>query len=191
MQENKELLNNNNGNLAGINQLIQRLQKEDVRNLMTFKRFQVIFVVFIVFYGFVFVLNPFSDFELRYRITGICYVFAFVIFGLIFRKYYRDYKSIDYSLPVADMLKKAAERYSFQYKNTWWVIPPLLLIDAGITISLFHRIAGFTTWERIGLVQLVYVPIMIIAFLIGVLIWYKRQKPLRDAALKLLDELLG
>jgi hypothetical protein len=189
MQEKKEMLNNSNGNGTEMIRLVQRLQKEDTRNLLTFKRFQWIFIVFIIFYGFVFVLNPFSDFELRYRITGICYVLAFVIFGLVFRKYYREYKSIDYSLPVSAMLKKAAERYSFQYKNTWWVIPPLLLIDAGITIAFFHRIAGFTTWERIGLVQLFYIPIMIMAFLIGVLIWYKRQKPLRDAALQLLDEL--
>lgn len=191
MQENKEMLNNSNGDKAELNRLVQRLQKEDTRNLLTLKRFQWIFIGLISFYSIVFILNPLAGFELRYRLTGICYVLAFVIFGLIFRKYYREFKSIDYSLPVSDMLQKAAERYSFRNKNTWWVIPPLLLIDAGLTITLFHRITGFTTWERIGLVQLLYIPIMIIAFLFGVRNWYKRQKPLRDAALELLDELHG
>ena len=189
MQGNNETMSKPNGNGVEINQLVQRLHKEDSRNLRLFKRFQWIFFVCIIVYSFLFIFNPFDDLGLSYRITGICYVLGFIIFGLIFRKNYRKYKSIDYSLPVSEMLQKAADRYSFQYKNMWVVIFPLLLIDAGLTLSICQRYTAFTVWERIGLVQLVYIPVLTISFLIGLLFWYKQQKPLRDAALKLLEEL--
>jgi hypothetical protein len=189
MNEMNEIANKNNGNGAEINSLIRRLQKEDTRNLLVFKRFQWILLVFVIFYSFIFIANPFEDIGLPVRITGICYVIGFLFFGLIFRKYYQEYKSIDYSLPVSEMLQKAAERYNFRYKKTWVTIFPLLLIDAGITISFFQRLSALEPWQRIGLVQMIYIPTLTISFLIGVLFWYKRQKPLRDAALKLLDEL--
>jgi len=176
-------------NGADINKLVQRLKKEDTRNLQTFKRFQWMFLVLVILYSFIFIFNPFEELEWIYRLTGICFVSAFIIFGLIFRKYYREYKSIDYTLPVIEMLKKAADRYSLQYKKLWITIFPVLLIDAGVTISFFQRLSNYAPWERIGLVQLLYIPTMIISALIGIWIWYKRQKPLRDGALKLLEEL--
>jgi|WetSurSiteA1Bulk_404760.scaffolds.fasta_scaffold01118_3 hypothetical protein len=189
MQVNNDILQNNKGNGTEINQLVQRLQKEDNRNLMTFKRFQGIFVGFILVYSFIFIFNPWTDLGLSYRITGVCYVLGFFLFGMIFRKYYREYKAINYSLPVSEMLQKAAERYRLQYRKTWVVIFPLLFIDAGMTITFYQRFTAYAPWKIIGLVQLVYIPTLILGFLIGVLIWYKRQKPLRDAAIKLLDEL--
>ncbi len=184
-----DIIHNTKGNGADINKLVQRLKKEDTRNLMTFKRFQWIFLVFVILYSFIFIFNPFEKMEWIYRLTGVSYVAAFVIFGLLFRKYHREYKSIDYALPVTEMLKKAADRYSLQYKKLWITIFPVLLIDAGVTISYFQRLTDFAPWERIGLVQLLYIPTMIISALIGIWIWYKRQKPLRDMALKLLEEL--
>jgi hypothetical protein len=189
MKENNQLITHYTVNGAEINSLILRLQKEDSRNLKTFKNFQWIFLVFIIIYGFIFIVNPFLDRGLLDRITGICYILGFIIFGWVFRKYYREYKTIDYSLPVAEMLQKAANRYKLRNRKTLIIIIPVLLIDAGITISIFQRYTAFTPWERIGLVQIMYIPTLIISFLIGVWIWYKKQKPLRDEALKLLDEL--
>jgi cytochrome c oxidase subunit IV len=86
------------------------------------------------------------------------------------------------------MLKKAAGRYDLKNRFSLWVILPLLLIDAGITVSYFQRLTGFAPWERIGLVQIIYIPVLLTAFLVGVLFWRKRQKPLRDTALILLKE---
>jgi len=189
MKNVNQLITNNSENGTDFNSLIQRLQKEDSRNLKTFKNFQWIFLVFIFIYGFIFIVNPFIDRGWLDRLTGVCYILGFLIFGLIFRKYYHEYKSIDYSLPVAEMLMKAADRYELKLKKIWIVIIPVLLIDAGITISIFKGFTAFTSWERIGLVQLFYLPTMCISFLIGIAIWYKRQKPLRDEALKLLKEL--
>ncbi len=189
MKEDNEITGNSIGNGTEINSLMHRLQKEDTRNRMIFKRFHWIFMAFIIVYSFLFIFNPFEETGWPDRIIGICYVLAFLFFGWIFRKYYRDYASIDYSLPVAEMLQKAVQRYQLQYRKTWIVIFPLLLIDAGTTLSFFPRLSLYSAWERIGLVQLIYIPTLIIATLIGVLIWYKRQKPLRDEARKLLDEL--
>ena len=168
--------------------LTQQLQKEDARNLRVFKNFRYIFLAMIIFYSLLMIVNPDSDLSWFDRIAGGCYVIAFIILAWLFRKYHREYSTIDYSLPVAEMLEKAATRYSLKKRNSLIIIIPLALIDVGLTLSYAHR-GIFSPDQWIWGGQLVYFSVLAIAFLIGVWIWYKRQKPLRDKALKLLEEL--
>ncbi len=53
----------------------------------------------------------------------------------------------------------------------------------------YENLEAYSPFARILLVQAFYLPTMAISFLIGVLIWYKKQKPLRDKALKLIEEI--
>lgn len=155
-----------------------------------FRNFRYIFLVMIIFYSLLLIVNPDSDLSWFDRIAGGCYVLAFIILALLFRKYHREYSTIDYSLPVAEMLEKAATRYSLRKRNSLIIIIPLILIDVGLTLSFSQRDI-FSPAKIILVVQLVYIPVLVIAFLIGVWIWYKRQKPLRDRALKLREELIA
>jgi hypothetical protein len=72
-----------------------------------------------------------------------------------------------------------------------FMLPSILLIDAALVIS---EISEWTTVEllnRILYVQAFYIPIMLISAFTGYLIWRRKQKPIRDAALRLLEELKG
>jgi len=72
-----------------------------------------------------------------------------------------------------------------------FMLPSILLIDAALVIS---EISEWTTVEllnRILYVQAFYIPVMLISAFTGYLIWRRKQKPIRDAALRLLEELKG
>jgi len=189
MENNHDNTQQPTGNGAQMNELMHRLQKEDARNLRIFKNFRGIFAVFIVFYTLFFIVNPMKELKLPERVTGVCYVLAFVVFAWVFRKHYKEYSTIDYALPVTEMLEKAVKRYALQHRKSLILIIPLLLIDCGITITFYRHLDVFSPLQRIGLVQVVYIPTLILSYLIGVWIWYKRQKPIRDKALRLLEEL--
>lgn len=190
MNEKNHIHANNEINGLDLSLLTQRLKKEDDKNLRMFRNFRYIFLVMIIFYSLLLIVNPDSDLSWFDRIAGGCYVLAFIILALLFRKYHREYSTIDYSLPVAEMLEKAATRYSLRKRNSLIIIIPLILIDVGLTLSFSQRDI-FSPAKMILVVQLVYIPVLVIAFLIGVWIWYKRQKPLRDRALKLREELIA
>lgn len=177
------------GNGIELNILMGKLQAEDARNLRIFNSFRYLFPVLMVLYGLLFIVNPTSEFDWLDRLSGLCYVLAFGVFAWLFRKYYHEYRSIDYALPVAEMLRKAADRYSLWQRKTLILIVPLLLIDAGISISSSRHQDYMSPVKWALIVQLTYVPLLCISFLIGVWIWYRRQKPLRERALSLLAEL--
>ena len=143
----------------------------------------------IVFYTLLMIVNPDPELLLHHRISGLCYVISFTIFVLLFRKFHNDFRKIDYSLPSSEMFAKAAERYKLTLKRYLVVVLPLLLIDAGITISEYYRWTSIEPINRILLVQAFYIPILLISGFIGYLIWRKRQKPLRDGALQILNDL--
>lgn len=172
-----------------LDQLTQRLKREDTRNLRISNNFRYLFLVMIILYSLLFIVNPDHDLCWPDRISGMCFVLAFVVFAWLFQKYYQEYRSIDYSRPVAEMLQMAAKRYSLRNRKSLIMIIPLLLIDIGITISFSQHREMFTPGKWIWVVQVVYIPVLAISFLIGVWIWYRRQKPIRDRTLKLLDEL--
>jgi hypothetical protein len=176
----------NNGELKP---LIEKLKKEDIRYRGIYKRFLWIFYIMIILYAAFFILNPGKELTLTDRISVACFVLAFIVFAILFRGYYREFKQIDYSLPVSMMLRNAVKRYRLKLTRSFFLFIPILLIDAGVSITNFPRFTNLTPWERIGLVQLVYIPLMMAGALIGILIWYKRHKPIRDEANRLINEL--
>ena len=107
----------------------------------------------------------------------------------MFRKYHREYRSIDYALPVAEMLQKAAERYRLWQRKTLVLVVPLLLVDAAVSISTGRHQHFTDPYRWVLLVQMVYIPLISVSFLIGVAIWYYKQRPIREGALRLLAEL--
>lgn len=176
-------------NFVNMDTLVINLKNEDSRNLRLMKNFKWIYFVMIIVYTLLLVVNPDPELDIYHRISGLCYVVSFVFFWLIFRKYHKEYSEIDYSLPLFDMLTKAAERYKMGYKNFLLVIPPILLIDVGLTISFTDHLGSTEFINKILFIQAIYIPVICISGFIGYMIWKKRQKPLRDGALQLLKEL--
>jgi hypothetical protein len=181
--------NNEPNNLINMEALLKDLKHEDARNLRMMKSFKWIFLVMIIIYAGLMVVNPDPELMLHHRITGMCYVIAFALFYLVFRKYNTEFSNIDYSLPSSEMLARAAKRYELKFRRYLNVLPSLLLIDAGLTISEFYRWSNFGPVQRILLIQAFYIPLILISALVGYLIWRGKQRHLRDQSLALLKEL--
>lgn len=181
---------NTNKKFDSIDSLVVNLKKEDLKNLNLMKIFKWIYLVMIIAYTLLMVVNPDSDLKLHNRISGICYVVAFGIFMLIFRKYHKEYSEIDYTVPVVEMLSKATKRYKFRWKSIVITLPSLILIDIGVVLSSYFDTPEID-WYRVFYFQLFYFTLMFISGFIGYLIWKKKQKPLYEGAMQLLKELEG
>lgn len=181
--------NNEPANIIDMDALLLKLKNEDFRQTKQMKNFKWMYFGMIIFYSLLLIVNPDPELALHHRISGLCYVISFGFFWLFFRKYHKKFNQIDYSLPLSEMLEKAANRYKNKIKNYLILIPPLVLLDIGLTISFSYRLASMGIMNRIFLVQAIFVPVMLISGFIGYLVWRKRQKPLRDGVLKILKEL--
>jgi hypothetical protein len=87
------------------------------------------------------------------------------------------------------MLKEAAKRYKLFQRKTILATLPVLLIDVGMVLITFDPGQPGSLLRTILITQALLIPAMGIGLFIGTRIWRKRQKPLRDAALKMINEL--
>jgi len=197
MNNQVKLNRNNNGiqnnqkqnNFIDMDTLLINLKNEDARNLRKMKNFKWMFFIMVIIYTLLMIVNPDSELQLHHRISGLCYVVSFTFFAFLFRKYSKEFSKIDYSLSSAEMFKKAVERHNLTFPRYLIVLPSLLFIDIGLTISEYYRWSSIEPLNRILIVQAILIPIFILSGFIGYLIWRKRQKPLRDGALQILKEL--
>lgn len=180
-------LENMDGKLVSIDSLVSRVKAEDAKNLRMTKSFQWMYIVLIVLYAALLIFDP--TIKSIDRIIGVFYIASFIAFIMIFHKGYKEFKNIDYSLPVIEMLRKTAERYRLRVDKLLFLIIPILLMDGGVTLRFYNDLLPMSPLNRVLIVQAFYIPTMIISAMIGILIWRKKQKPLRDRALELIKEL--
>lgn len=171
--------------------LIEKLKAEDAKYLRISRNFRVLYWIMIILYSALFLINPDKELHLTDRVSGLCYVLTFTAFLILFRKFYKELKSVDYHAPTVLMLKNAVKRYRLFRPRQAFALIPLLTLDIGLTLSFIDRLGDHPLMHRILLVQAFYIPVMGIAFLIGVWTWYAKYKPLRDKALELLKDLEG
>lgn len=176
-----------NGNLIDMNSLINKVKAEDTKNLYLTNTFQWVYIVLIIIYSASLIFDP--NLNNVDRIVGAFYIASFIAFILIFRKGYKEYKNINYSLPVIEMLRETAHRYRLRVDRLLTLIIPVLLMDVSVTLRFYDDLLPMSPLIRVLIVQAVYIPVFAISALIGILIWSKKQKPLRNNALKLIEEL--
>lgn len=178
-----------NGNSIDLELLVNNVKNEDAKNLHITKYFLWIYIIMVVVYSGLMVFNPDKDLTTRDRISGSFYVASMIAFALIFRKGYKEFKSIDYTLPVIEMLRSVAKRYHLRSRKFVELSIPILLMDVGLTISFYNRMLPISPIERILLIQAIYIPVMTFSGFLGYLKWRRKQKPLHDNALQLIAEL--
>lgn len=150
-----------------------------------------LYLIFSIFYIFLFIINPDPALTSNDRITGLSFVVAFIIGTIYFVWEYRNFKKVDYSLPIITILEKTEKRYRF-FRSKWIpVIFIVAIVSFGITLSYVDRLAYWdvSLLGKILAIQGVYWAIMFIAGIIGYLIWRKRSRPIWKDAKTLLEEL--
>ncbi|WP_321376101.1 hypothetical protein [uncultured Draconibacterium sp.] len=174
MKQNKTSIN--------LQQLTQQLKNEDSRYAQLSKSFQIVYFVLTFIFSLLIIIHIIQKEPLSELLGPICFLVAMLSFAFFFRKYYQEYKNVDYARPTLIMLKNAAYRYQPFQRRTAWLLIPILLIDAGLAMnsSLVFDIL---------LLQMVWFGALVVAVCIGLVIWHFRYKPLRDNALQLIKEI--
>ncbi|RPH31359.1 MAG: hypothetical protein EHM93_13815 [Bacteroidales bacterium] len=186
-------MNNNlshaNESLPDTELFTSKLKKEDEYNLNISKSFFWIYIGFIGLYSIMMIVNIIFDRGFIRMFSQIFFILSFVSFILIFRYNLKIYKKIDYTLPLSEMLSAVVKRYQLRLGHFLIILIPIILMDAGLTLTFYEDLSPMNPLYRVLIVQVFYIPIMVISALIGILIWRKKQKPLKDRAIQLLEEL--
>ena len=173
-----------------LNQLIEGLRCEDDRNMHLTNRFKWLMWIFAPLYFCFFLFLLYEGESILKEIGFFFFSASFLFFALIFRNLNNEYKMVDYGIPTTEMLRKAAQRYEIWQTKTVKALFPALLAAIGVSLTSEEMIPNIDdTKIRIAVAFGAYLILLCIGFGIGYLIWHKRQKPLRDHALRLLEEL--
>ncbi|HNR69733.1 MAG TPA: hypothetical protein PKN24_16930, partial [bacterium] len=151
----------------------------------------VMFAVFTVFYLLLLVVNPDPDLPLYARIMGGCYVAAFGSFLFLLREQIYRSRSLDYSQPLPEFLTAYLPRLKFFNPLMIAVIPMLLLIDIGVTLTLLNNYwPDFEpTWLKVLSIQIPYWGIMASFLLFAQARWRRTKKPFADQIKEMLSDL--
>jgi len=121
------------------------------------------------------------------------FVVIVILIAIGLRSRYTEKDRIDYSLTTLELLKKTERRYRF-WNSEWIFIFVLILICNIATSIIFSFIPVSEVWTPLGLVvlaQMVYLPLLGIAFVAEWVSWKRVRKPLRDRTVELIKELEG
>jgi hypothetical protein len=176
---------NTNQSPIDLETLISGLKTEDARNLKLMLNMQRLIWAVAAIYILLSIFNLFLQVPWYKSFGAFIVLFVFIGYGLRSRIYRKKMESIDYGIPTIEMLAKAAHQYRLQTLrgNVVLEITLLLLVDIGICLMLHgNPIFSFL------FIQGFFVFVIASSFLVGYLIWRKRQKPLRDHAMALLKE---
>jgi hypothetical protein len=189
MEKTNEIMNGNHP--IDLDNLINRTQKEDARNRKLMKAVFILYVICTVLYSILLLFNPDPDLTLFHRLGGLCYVAAFLIGAIYFRREYKIYKKLDYTLPLLQLLERTEKRYRFFSRKWIPIIVVVVLIDLGISLTQHARDYPFIkeVADDVLIIQAGYWILMFIAGFLGYLLWKKRSYPIWKDSKTLLKEL--
>ena len=174
-----------------IENLMSRMQKEDKRKRNYVKTIFIVYLLFSVFLAVLLLINPDPDLDLADRISGLFYIAAFLFGSWYFRREYKMYKNMDYTLPLMQLLEKTEKRYRF-FNRKWLPISIIVvLIEIG---EIIPYINGFMVWNeevihRLFIMQALFLCALTVGASIGYIIWKKRTYAIWKDAKTLLSEL--
>ena len=172
-----------------LQQLVSGLKSEDSRYLGMTNSFKWIMWVLSPLYFLIFLVGVFVDRPEIDKIGFLFFSLGFFLFALVFKSLHAEYKAVDYGISTMEMLRKAARRYALWQSKTYLTIIPVLLCAIGFS---FTAQRGFPYESQSLRILVAFGSILLIlscSALVGYFIWRKRQKPLRDKALAILEEM--
>lgn len=183
-------MNKDNINQMDMGSLVKELEAKDTKYRKMMRRFQIMFFIFIFFYAGFFLFNPDPEITINDRVAGVCYVIAFTLFTLQFRKFYKTYKSVNYFDPVKKVLEDAEKRYRLWRKKTLITFISILLIDTATILLLYDSfIQEWTFWQFFWIIQICLIVVIVIGFTISYIRWRIESRPIWLSTKNLLKEL--
>lgn len=119
------------GSIGSLDDLIERLKKEDMLDRRRMRRMMVFFVIAGIIYSLIFALTwiapPDTDPAFHRLILGL-FALIFLSIGVVSAKRARKLSGINYAEPVGSFLKHAEQRCAFVNPRDLWFMVPYLII---------------------------------------------------------------
>jgi len=154
------------------------LETEEKESKRRYYRMYILYAIGAVAYFALYVLNPDADLTLANRLAGVCYVLAFAMLLLISRKRYSEMKRTSFLNSPFQFLKDARSRYIFWNKRQIWLIPVLLLVNLGTSLSVSKYLSDIEPIVGILVIQMAFWSLMIFGLYMGKKTWKKKKKPI-------------
>jgi hypothetical protein len=173
-----------------LDSFISELREKDEKARKYFRNFSILMTILVFFYFGLMVINPDKELTINQRISGICYVVAFIFGAVMFRNEYKKLSAKDYSQPLLIMLKEQTEKFRFFSIRFFKILLIPVILNIGLSIAPPRYIpTDWSQMKRILFLQVVYWTVMIIAMLISYLIASKKNKPYLDSINGIINEL--
>lgn len=173
-----------------LDSLINELKEKDEKARKYFRNFSILMTILVFFYFGLLIINPDKELTINQRISGICYVVAFIFGAVMFRTEYKKLSAKDYSRPLLIMLKEQTEKFRFFSIRFFRILLIPVILNIGLSIAPPRYIP--TDWpqmQRILFLQVVFWTIMILAMVISYLVASKKNKPYLDSLNGIINEL--
>lgn len=171
-----------------LEELVKELKSEDTRNQRLTHTFKWFMWVLSPVYLLIFLIGIVVDRPELDKFGILFFSLGFLLFGLLYNRLNKEYRTIDYGVSTLEMLRKAVSRYAFWQTKTYLVILPVLLFVLGFSFSMQKELPFENQTVRFLAALGTILFIFGCAILFGYYYWRKRQKPLRDKALAILRE---
>ena len=165
-----------------LDSLINELKEKDEKTRKTLRNFSILMIILVFFYFGLLVINPDKELTINQRISGVCYVTAFIAGAVMFRNEYIKLSAKNYSSPILTILKEQTEKFRFFSKRFFKLLIVPVILNIGLSIAPPRYIP--TDWpqiKRILFLQFVFWTVMIIAGVIGYFVERKKNKPFLDS----------
>ena len=173
-----------------LDSLINELKEKDEKARKFFRNFSILMTVLVFFYFGLLIINPDKELTINQRISGICYVVAFIFGAVMFRNEYKKLSAKDYSRPLLIMLKEQTEKFRFFSIRFFKILLIPVIINIGLSIAPPRYIP--TDWpqmKRILFLQVVFWSVMIIAGSIAYFMGRKKNQPFLDSINAIIKDL--
>ncbi|WP_321371260.1 hypothetical protein [uncultured Draconibacterium sp.] len=165
------------GNTNQESSFLNTLQIEETENRRKYRRMYIFYALGAVGYFGAFILNTDPDLTLTKRIAGTCFVLAFAVLAVLSRKRFSEISSSSFLDSPKQFLKNARKSYSLWNKQQLWLLPVLLFVNAGATLSVSDNFGNLKLVTGILLFQAVFWCLMGFGFIMGKRAWTKKKKP--------------
>ncbi len=163
-------------NNLDITELTPKIQKRDRIYAKLMGILKIVYIVFIVLYTLIILFEYFTGVPQDTILGNLLYLLGFSSILVYLFTYHKKLKYANYALPTLHMLKDFVKRYRLFPPAVWWVILGVILILTGAYLRNTGSIYP-------------YVISLIIGFVIGFIIYWRKDKPLVDSAKQLIKEL--
>lgn len=162
------------------------LEQEETENKYRYRRMYILYAIGAVVYFSVYTLNPDPDLTIANRLAGLSYFIAFLILLIIYRKRFSEINQASFLRSPIDFLKVARSRYIFWNKRQLWLIPVLILVNLGTSLSFLKYFENLNPFTGILLIQLVFWSLMLFGYYRGKQAWAKKKRPILSKIDKML-----